>query len=123
MSSRNQAKADDVRFRVLRLLEENPTASQREIAKALGISLGGVNYCLNALVEMGFVKIRNFQKAEDKRKYVYLLTPKGITKKTALTGRFLARKMREIEALKAEIAAVRADMEGREDAPLPRLGR
>ncbi len=110
MSSRNQAKAEDVRFRVLRLLEENPTASQREIAKALGISLGGVNYCLNALVEKGFVKMRNFQEAEDKRKYMYLLTPKGVAEKAALTGRFLARKMQEYEALKAEIEAVRSEM-------------
>ena len=113
MSSRNQAKAEDVRFRVLRLLEENPSASQREIAKALGISLGGVNYCLNALVEKGFVKMRNFHEAEDKRKYMYLLTPKGVAEKAALTGRFLARKMREYEALKAEIEAVRAEMEAR----------
>ena len=111
MPDRNQAKAEDVRFRVLRLLEENPTASQREIAKALGISLGGVNYCLNALVEKGFVKMRNFQEAEDKRKYMYLLTPKGVAEKAALTGRFLARKMREYEALKAEIEAVREEME------------
>ena len=110
MSSKNQAKAEDVRFRVLRLLEENPTASQREIAKALGISLGGVNYCLNALIEKGFVKMRNFQGAEDKRKYMYLLTPKGVAEKAALTGRFLARKMREYEALKAEIEAVRKEM-------------
>ena len=110
MRSRNQAKAEDVRFRVLRLLEENPTASQREIAKALGISLGGVNYCLNALVEKGFVKMRNFQEAEDKRKYMYLLTPKGVAEKAALTGRFLARKMREYEALKAEIEAVKQEL-------------
>ena len=110
MSSRNQAKAEDIRFRVLRLLEENPTASQREIAKALGISLGGVNYCLSALVDKGFVKMRNFQEAEDKRKYMYLLTPKGVAEKAALTGRFLARKMREYEALKAEIEAVRAEI-------------
>ncbi len=110
MSSRNQVKAEDVRFRVLRLLEENPTASQREIAKKLGISLGGVNYCMSALVEKGFVKMRNFQDAEDKRKYVYLLTPKGVAEKAALTGRFLARKMREYEALKAEIEAVKRDL-------------
>ena len=115
MSSRNQTKAEDVRFRVLRLLEKNPTASQREIAKALGISLGGVNYCLNALVEKGFVKMRNFREAEDKRKYMYLLTPKGVAEKTALTGRFLARKMREYEALKAEIEAVRRDLSRNEN--------
>ncbi|HBR98298.1 MAG TPA: MarR family EPS-associated transcriptional regulator [Gammaproteobacteria bacterium] len=111
MSNKNQIRAEDVRFRVLRLLQENPASSQRDIAKALGISLGGVNYCLNALVEKGLIKMRNFQESNDKRKYVYLLTPKGIAEKTALTGRFLARKMREYEALKAEIVAVREEME------------
>lgn len=115
MSDRNQAKAEDIRFRVLRLLGENPTASQREIAKALGISLGGVNYCLNALVEKGFVKMRNFQEAEEKRRYLYLLTPKGVAEKAALTGRFLARKMREYEALKAEIEAVERDLSRNEN--------
>jgi EPS-associated MarR family transcriptional regulator len=95
----------------LRLLQENPQASQRDIAKALGISLGGVNYCLSALVEKGQIKMRIFQEAKDKRKYVYLLTPKGIVEKTALTGRFLQRKLREYEALKAEIEAVQAEME------------
>ena len=114
MPSKAQIKAEDVRFRVLRLLQENPTASQREIAEALGISLGGVNYCLNALVEKGFVKMRNFREAEDKRKYVYLLTPKGVAEKAALTGRFLARKMQEYEALKAEIEAVRAEVGDKE---------
>jgi EPS-associated MarR family transcriptional regulator len=110
MPNKNQIRAEDVRFRVLRLLQNNPQASQREIANALGLSLGGVNYCLNALIEKGHVKMQNFREAEDKRKYVYLLTPKGIAEKTALTGRFLARKMREYAALKAEIDAVQAEM-------------
>lgn len=111
MPNKNQIRAEDVRFRVLRLLQENPASSQRDIAKALGISLGGVNYCLNALVEKGHIKMRNFQEAKDKRKYVYLLTPRGIAEKTALTGRFLARKMREYEALKAEIEAVQGELD------------
>jgi EPS-associated MarR family transcriptional regulator len=111
MSDRTQQKAEDLRFRALRLLQGNPTSSQRDIAKSLGISLGGVNYCLSALVEKGYIKMRNFQEANDKRKYVYLLTPKGIAEKTALTGRFLQRKMREYEALKAEIEAIKAEME------------
>ena len=120
MSNKTQHKAEDVRFRVLRLLQENPTSSQRDIASALGISLGGVNYCLNALVEKGHIKMRNFQEANDKRKYVYLLTPKGIAEKTALTARFLQRKMREYEALKAEIEAVQAEMQlGVEEKPAP----
>jgi len=110
MPNKNQIRAEDVRFRLLRLLQENPQASQRGIAKSLDLSLGGVNYCLNALVEKGFIKMHNFQEAKDKRKYVYLLTPKGIAEKTALTGQFLARKMREYEALKAEIEAVREEV-------------
>ena len=115
MADKNQIKAEDVRFRVLRLLQEKPASSQRYIASTLNLSLGGVNYCLNALVEKGLIKMRNFQEAKDKRKYVYLLTPKGIAEKTTLTGRFLARKMREYETLKAEIEAVRGDMETAED--------
>jgi len=111
LSNIKKQRAEDIRFRVLRLLQENPTSSQRDIAKALGLSLGGVNYCLNALVEKGHIKMRNFQEANDKRKYVYLLTPKGIAEKTALTGRFLQRKMREYEALKAEIEAIQEEVQ------------
>ena len=118
MSSKTQQKAEDIRFRILRLLQENPTSSQRDIANALGISLGGVNYCLNALVEKGHIKMRNFQEANDKRKYVYLLTPKGIAEKTALTGRFLQRKMREYEALKAEIESIQEEAQ-QSDAGAP----
>ncbi|MCF6273984.1 MAG: MarR family EPS-associated transcriptional regulator [Rhodobacteraceae bacterium] len=109
MSNKNQIRAEDARFRVLRLLQKSPASSQRDIAKNLGLSLGGVNYCLNALVEKGHIKMRNFQESNDKRKYAYLLTPKGIAEKTALTGRFLARKMQEYEALKAEIEAVQEE--------------
>jgi EPS-associated MarR family transcriptional regulator len=87
MPDRNQIRAEDMRFRILRLLQKNPQASQRDMAKALDLSLGGVNYCLGALVEKGHIKMRNFQEAKDRRKYVYLLTPKGIAEKTALTGR------------------------------------
>jgi len=110
MSDRTQQKAEDIRFRVLRLLQENPAISQRDIAKSLNTSLGGVNYCLSALVEKGHIKMRNFQEANDKRKYVYLLTPKGIAEKTALTGRFLQRKMREYETLRAEIEAIQEEI-------------
>lgn len=115
MPRKSQIKAEDLRFRVLRILQDNPEASQREIAKSLGLSLGGVNYCLSALVEKGHVKMGNFRGSDDKRKYVYLLTPKGIAEKSALTGRFLKRKMREYENLKAEIEAVQAEMEANED--------
>ncbi|MEO9599253.1 MarR family EPS-associated transcriptional regulator [Parasphingorhabdus sp.] len=98
---------EDTRFRVLRLLQEDPELSQRELAEALGISLGAVHYLLRALIDMGFVKLGNFTAAKDKRRYVYILTPRGATEKAAITRRFLARKLSEYEALKQEIAELR----------------
>lgn len=100
---------ESVRFRVLRLLERNPSYSQRDIANELGISLGGVNFCLNALIEKGHIKISNFRASNNKLRYAYILTPKGLAEKTSLTSRFLQRKMREYEELKAEIASIRAE--------------
>lgn len=84
--------------------------TQREIAESLGLSLGGVNYCLRALVSKGLVKIQNFSNSRNKMGYVYLLTPKGIAEKTALTASFLKRKMQEYESLKAEIATLKAEI-------------
>lgn len=84
--------------------------TQRQIAEALGISLGGANYCLRALAGKGFVKIKNFRNSNNKMGYAYLLTPKGITEKTALTARFLKRKMEEYEALKAEIESLKLEI-------------
>lgn len=101
---------EDSLFRVLRLLQEKPETTQREIAEALGISLGGVNYCLRALASKGLVKIKNFRNSNNKMGYTYLLTPKGISEKTALTTRFLKRKMEEYEALKAEIEALKLEI-------------
>ena len=77
--------------------------SQRGLAEALGSSIGGTHYVLNALIEKGLVKLGNFTAAEDKRRYAYVLTPKGIAGKAAITKRFLARKIEEYEALKSEI--------------------
>ncbi|AQS47189.1 MarR family EPS-associated transcriptional regulator [Thioclava nitratireducens] len=110
MAGQRSKVQEDIRFRVLRLLEENPEMSQRELADAVGVSTGSANYLLKALVEKGFVKLGNFKAAEDKRRYAYLLTPKGVTEKAAITQRFLARKMAEFEALKAEIAALKSDL-------------
>jgi len=95
-----------VRFRILRLLEANPHFSQREIARDLGVSLGTVNYCLNALVTIGFIKIQNFRASTNKLGYAYLLTPAGLSEKAALTQHFLRRKIEEYKALEAEIEAV-----------------
>jgi len=95
--------------------------SQRDIAVAVGISVGGVHYCLNALIEKGLVKLGNFSAAEDKRRYAYILTPKGLSEKAALTSRFLKRKMEEYEALKAEIASLQDELDlDAETSPTPR---
>ena len=98
--------SSELQFRVLRLLESNPHLTQRELSKSLGVSLGGVNYCLNALVAKGSVKIQNFKSNRNKRVYAYLLTPQGLAEKTALTGAFLKRKMQEYQQLKEEIKAL-----------------
>lgn len=97
---------EDTHFRVLALLEKNPDISQRDLAKALGISLGGVNYSLRALVEKGMVKAQNFSSSDKKLAYAYILTPKGLAEKSMLTARFLKRKMDEYEALKFEIESL-----------------
>ena len=97
---------EDTRFRVLSLLESQPDLNQREMAKVLGVSLGGVNYCLRALVAKGLVKMSSFQASENKLAYAYLLTPQGMTEKIALTSRFLKRKKQEYAALRAEIEAL-----------------
>jgi|TARA_R100000935_G_scaffold57753_1_gene92473 EPS-associated MarR family transcriptional regulator len=110
MAGQRSKAQEDLRFRVLRLLQENPEMSQRDIAAAVGISVGGVHYCLNALVEKGMVKLGNFSAANDKRRYAYILTPKGLTEKAALTSRFLKRKMEEYEALKKEIDRLQSEM-------------
>lgn len=94
---------DEVHFRVMRLIQENPQLTQRDLARQLGISLGKANYCLKALIEKGFVKAENFRRSDHKLGYVYLLTPAGIDEKTRVTVAFLRRKMQEFEALKAEI--------------------
>lgn len=95
---------------VLRLLEQNPNLSQRELAEALGISVGKTNYCIKALVDKGLLKINNFRNNKNKMGYAYLLTPAGITKKTELTVKFLQRKVLEYEVLQKEIATLRTEL-------------
>jgi EPS-associated MarR family transcriptional regulator len=103
----NKAKIqDEARFQILRLLHDNPELTQRELGERVGVSLGAVNYCLKALIERGLVKAGNFSKSPNKLGYAYVLTPAGIAEKTVLTGRFLARKKAEYEALRAEIEAL-----------------
>jgi EPS-associated MarR family transcriptional regulator len=110
MTSRQAKIQEDTHFRIMRILQDNPDLTQRELADKLGMSVGGLNYCLNALIDKGFVKMANFSKSKNKFKYVYLLTPQGIAEKVALTSRFLKRKMEEYDALKVEIEALKAEV-------------
>jgi EPS-associated MarR family transcriptional regulator len=103
--------SDEVRYRILKLLEENPRLSQRELARELGMSLGRANYCLRSLIGKGWIKVANFKNSRNKAAYMYLLTPRGIQHKAEVTLRFLQRKTREYEELRAEIERVRADAE------------
>ena len=110
MTSKRTKLQEDTHFRVLRLLQENPEMSQRELAEAVGVSVGGIHYVLNALIDKGLVKQGNLTAAEDKRRYAYVLTPKGIARKAALTRAFLVRKMEEYAALREEIEALQTDV-------------
>jgi len=101
---------EDTYFRVMRLLDENPDLTQRELAERLGISVGGLHYCLKALMQKGLVKMRNFAHSKNKFGYVYVLTPSGMAEKAAMTHRFLRRKIEEYESLKAEIDALKQDL-------------
>jgi len=100
---------DEYRYRILKLLEKNPTASQRDIARELGVSLGRVNFCLQALVEKGLIKVNNFRHNESKRAYLYYLTPKGMKEKASVTVRFLKVKLDEYENLKLEVAQLQRE--------------
>ena len=100
---------DEYRYRILKILENNPGASQRDIARDLGVSLGRVNFCLQALVEKGLVKANNFRNSTTKQTYLYLLTPKGFDEKAKVTLRFLKSKLAEYETIKAELAELQRD--------------
>lgn len=110
MISRQAKLQEDTYFRVMRILQENPDLTQRELAEKLGVSVGGLNYCLKALMEKGLVKMKNFANSKNKFGYVYVLTPTGMVEKADITSRFLRRKMSEYEALKAEIEAVKSEI-------------
>ncbi len=109
MTNRTETRQEETHFRILRLLQENSNMTQREIADAVGISLGALNYCLKALMNKGQIKIRNFRSSNRKIAYAYLLTPSGIARKMELTGRFLKRKVDEYEQLSAEIKILRRE--------------
>lgn len=108
--SRRAHLQEDTKFRVMRLLQANSDLTQREMAQQLGISVGGVNYCMKALIKKGLVKMHNFSKSKNKFGYVYVLTPAGVAEKAIITSKFLRRKMLEYETLKLEIDAVKRDL-------------
>jgi EPS-associated MarR family transcriptional regulator len=98
---------DEYRYKILKILEQNPKISQRYLARELGASLGRTNYCLKALIKVGLLKVTNFRNNRNKLTYIYLLTPSGIKEKSLITERFLKSKLQEYEALEAEINELR----------------
>ena len=110
MASRRKEHQEDVRLRVMRLINENAEMSSRQISDIVGIANGSAYYVLNALVEKGFVKLGNFKNSQRKGQYAYLLTPKGIREKSLLTHRFIGRKRQEFEALRAEIESLEEEV-------------
>ncbi len=88
---------------LMHIVQENPNISQRQLAKKIGLSIGKVNYCLKALIDIGFVKVDNFNNSNQKIKYAYILTPKGIQQKIIITKQFIAKKLQEYEKLKEYI--------------------
>lgn len=101
---------DEFRYKILKLVEANPQISQRELAKQLNISLGKVNFCLQALIEKGLLKATNFRNSKNKLAYMYLLTPKGLEEKAGITLRFFKHKLQEYESLKFEIEDIRREL-------------
>jgi len=101
---------DEYRSRILRMLDEDPAISQRELARALGISLGRANFCLQALIEKGWIKAKNFKNNNNKKAYMYFLTRRGIAEKARATARFLERKMAEYEDIQKEIENLKREV-------------
>ena len=95
---------------MLKLLEQTPDLTQRQLSKELGVSLGKTHYLLKSLVDVGWVKLENFQRSNSKWGYIYLLTPKGIIEKASLTARFLVRKQQEYQQLQLEIAQLQSEV-------------
>ena len=110
MASNREQRQQEIRFRILRLIEEEPAITTREIANRIGISNGAAYYCLTALVDKGFVKLKNFTQSRKKVNYLYELTPRGIRAKAALTLHFLERKREEFNDLKLEISRLELEL-------------
>ena len=124
MASRREVQQAEIRLKIMRLVSQNPDISTRQVADEVGISNGSAYYVLTALVEMGFVKLKNFKKNSRKGQYAYLLTPKGIREKSLLTHSFIGRKREEFAVLKSEIEALEEEVGlGADATPPPRGGK
>jgi len=99
----------DIHLDLLRKLQLNPKLTQRELSKEMGISLGKVNYCMQKLIEKGWVKLTNFSHSSNKLGYMYFLTRKGVEQKSKLTTSFLKIKLEEFEILRDEISQLKLD--------------
>jgi EPS-associated MarR family transcriptional regulator len=109
---------EELRLRLLRLLTESPELSQRELAHRLGLSLGKTNYCLRALIDKGWIKVKNFRNSQNKLAYAYVLTPSGLGAKASATTAFLRRKQEEFAQLEQEIMQLRREV-SEVGAPFP----
>ncbi len=118
MASNREKRKQETHFKIIRLLAENPSISTREIATKVGISNGAAYYCVTALIEKGFVKLKNFTQSKTKANYIYEVTPRGIRAKAALTVQFLERKKDEYSELKAEIELLESEL-GFHDGDIP----
>ena len=107
---------DELRYRLLKALEYNPNLSQRAIAKELSISLGKVNFCLNALLDLGWVNALNFKNSDNRLKYAYVLTPQCIEEKANVTTRFLHHKLKEYAELEATIEDIRKELHAQQQS-------
>ena len=122
MASNREGRRQEIHFKVMRLLEDYPSISTREIAQNVGISNGAAYYCVTALVEQGFVKLKNFTQSKNKANYIYQLTPRGIRAKAALTVKFLDRKRNEYEQMRVEIERLESEL-GLDEKHLNRDGK
>jgi len=102
--------SEEIHYHVLKIIEKNPSITQRELANELGVSVGKANYCLKALIDKGWVKANNFKNSNNKLAYIYKLTPSGIEQKARITVNFLKRKMSDYEELKQEIEMLKNEI-------------
>ena len=105
----------ELEYRALKILEQQPDLTQRQLAEQLGVSLGKTHYLVKSLIDVGWVKLDNFQRSDNKWGYAYLLTPMGIVEKAAITARFLVRKQREHTQLREEIIQLQEEVRQQQD--------